>query len=471
MDSRPLSGRQALPGAARRCQVLPWQAGLLLTSQARPIVNATQTGWASLIGCGWLVVASATAFAQSQAAPYRVDRWPDEIEIAQIVRASLQDETPAPSVPAAASVEDEADGLPPFAPWILGNSLVTNSMTFSDTGLFAAGTVEYLSPGRTNLSENNSAMPRDRVYFQYNHYDSAVELGPPVAGSGGGGLGFALPPGAVVGNNPGPPCATQSIDRYIVGIEKTFCHELASVDLRLPLFANASWFPLPGLEATNPGVGNLTASLKKVIWRNDATALSAGVGISTPTGSDSKLRLVTNEFMIHNDAPYLLPYVAFLTTPNDRWFAQGFLQLDLPLGGNRIGYRDLADPVGTEAALGKLDDQEFLYVDLSVGRWIYRDVRERAVQSLAAMVEFHYSTALDDSDHVVGFVSSPITLQLTDFDFSNARNRFDFVNLTFGLHAEVGDALSVRVAGVVPLSSGHNNFYDSEVLISVNRSF
>ncbi len=45
------------------------------------------------------------------------------------------------------------------------------------------------------------------------------------------------------------------------------------------------------------------------------------------------------------------------------------------------------------------------------------------------------------------------------------------LNLTLGIHAELRGQTKMRVMGVVPLSNGDDNFFDSEIQVSVIREF
>ena len=83
---------------------------------------------------------------------------------------------------------------------------------------------------------------------------------------------------------------------------------------------------------------------------------------------------------------------------------------------------------------------------------------------LASILELHYTTALQDADVLSATTGG------TSFRFGNLRNRFDVVNLTVGLHAEMARRTTFRVAGVFPLNTVDRPF-DSEVQVSVNRRF
>ncbi|MFH1918341.1 MAG: hypothetical protein ABIP48_00425 [Planctomycetota bacterium] len=287
--------------------------------------------------------------------------------------------------------------------------------------------------GRMKIAENNKALPMDRVYFIYNHYAGALEAA-------------------------ASPTRVFPVDRYIVGAEKTFLDGRWSAEVRMP-FASGLRFTVADFDVGNQDVGNLAVSLKRVLFQSDTSVVAAGLVIDTPTGSDVTGRISSRRFALSNDALHLLPYVGFLRAPDDVLFYQGFLQVDIAANGNRV---ELAG-----ADLGRLTDQNLLFLDLSLGRWLLRNpLGEEAprLKGLAGIVEVHYTTTLQDTDVVNGAAGQAL-LQL-----SNPLNRIDVVNLTAGLHAEIG-MTEVRVAGVFPLRDAHDRLFDSELQVSVNRRF
>jgi hypothetical protein len=54
----------------------------------------------------------------------------------------------------------------------------------------------------------------------------------------------------------------------------------------------------------------------------------------------------------------------------------------------------------------------------------------------------------------------------------NPFNRVDFLNLTSGLHFQIGPLSNLRVGCAVPLhTSGENRQFDSEIQVQFNRFF
>src|SRR4029079_7105637 len=71
------------------------------------------------------------------------------------------------------------------------------------------------------ISENDSPIPRDRVFFSYNHFQNVFQISE-----------TPLTP-------PGPAMIRQEpIDRYTLGFEKTFFDGWTSVEVRMPFIGS-----------------------------------------------------------------------------------------------------------------------------------------------------------------------------------------------------------------------------------------
>jgi hypothetical protein len=296
---------------------------------------------------------------------------------------------------------------------------------------------------RLKIAENGNSLPQDRVFFLYNHFQDAASIDDATV----------------------TPMAQRSIslDRYTIGFEKTFVDGLWSVELRMP-FGEGYNYESPGFAAFAGQVGNLDVVLKRVIYRSETTLAAVGLCIDTPTGSDATGTGQGVQYDIHNQALFLMPYLGILRVPNDKLFYQAFLQVDLPTNGNRIDYVD-TNGTPTSGTFGTLNDQTLLYADLSVGYWLSRNPCADWVTGLAAVVELHYTTTLQDADIVSGNTSSQF------FSFGNFSNRVDVLDLTMGLHAELGNQTLCRVAGVVPLRTGDDRLFNGEVQVQLERRF
>jgi len=223
-------------------------------------------------------------------------------------------------------------------------------------------------------------------------------------------------------------------------------------------------FNTAGYETAGGSVGDLAVTLKRVLRESDDSAIVAGLGINVPTGSDARgsFPLAFTTFTVHNQAVHLSPFVGFSARQTDRRFHHGFVQLDIPCNGNRIDVVDTFAPASYSAIV---NDQTLLYLDYSAGYWLYRDPYSFGITGLASVLECHYTTALQDAD-IVAFpavVAAPT--------FGNRLNRFDIVNMTVGLHLEIGAYMALRVAGMFPLRTGDNRSFDSEVQATLNWRF
>jgi len=318
-------------------------------------------------------------------------------------------------------------------PNMFGDLLFTGGQAYvsSFPGPYGLASLPPIGGGRVKISENNKALPMDRVFFTYNHYQNGIQT---------------------TGNLP-----PASIDQYTIGLEKTCADGLGSVELRMP-FMGAYGYSAPGFNFTEPAVGNLTVTLKRSIYQSYSRAGAVGLCVTLPTGGGTTGQLGNDAFTIRNDALYLVPWIGFLSAPTDRIFYQGFLQVDIAAMGNSV-YFD-------RAYQGKLFQQSLVEVDLNVGYWLYQNPYAYYLTGLAGILEIHYGGTLDNAQLMQLPMSPPNFMQL-----GNALNRMDIWNLTAGLHAAVGELTTVRVGAVVPLGSRLNRLFDGEVQVSVNRYY
>jgi len=324
----------------------------------------------------------------------------------------------------------------------------TGRLLAIDAGIpFAGGEASFPLAGgarRNKIAENNKALPMDRVYFMYNRYQDALLADTTVSGG---------------------PIREFAVEKFTVGVERTFFDGLCSIDVRMPFTTDFGFFS-PAFDVQGGNVGNLAVAIKRSFYQTDNTSVVAGLGLDLPTGSDVRGRvdLITNTaYTVHNEAVLIQPFVGVLSASDDGYFFHGFLQLDVPTNGNGIDYQN----AGSSGTIGPYNDQTLLEVDLAAGTWLHQDPRSR-VSGLAALAELHYTTALQDSDVVSANVDPGGTD--TILSFGGATNRFNILNLAFGLDAEVG-LTNFRVGAVFPLLGGSNRMFDSEIQAQINRRY
>jgi hypothetical protein len=318
------------------------------------------------------------------------------------------------------------------APAMIGDFFGGGLYTVTEPGL---GNIAIAGGDRLfKVGEDNSPLPTDRIFFNYNHFNNAAQT--------------------IDGN-------TVDFDRFAFGFEKTFLEGHASVEFRIPfgsgLNANQSFDP--GSSLTGTEFGNIPIVTKFLLIERECNAISAGMAVVLPTARDA--RLLSNgrtEFLVQNEAVHLDPFLAWLWTPNDRWFTQTFLQFDFAGSGNPV-YRDSNERL---ARAGVLQDQSLMIVDFKVGYWLYQDPCARFLTGVAPTVELHYTTTMQNADRVPGIAN----------DF----NRWDNLNLTAGLHFALGEWSTLTVFGVAPLKSDRStsrlsSSFDGEVGVQLVRRF
>ena len=270
--------------------------------------------------------------------------------------------------------------------------------------------------GLTKIADDNSPLPRDRVFFDYDYFDSV-------------------------------PLTAQNIGvhRFSPGFEKTFLDGQASIEVRVP-FASTASTDILGDGINNGGhveFGDVNITLKALVYQSQILNVAAGVGIALPTASDVKVNLLdgTKLFQINNDALVLTPYIAYLVTPNDRWFFQNWIECGFDANGNRV-LAD-ADLSGNLLPVGRLTDQPLLQIDAQLGYWLYRSADQSAlVRGLAPFIEAHYNTTLGKASF----------LQAGAFSLGDPSGTFNEVNLSAGFTLQLRDNLNISLGAVVPVT-------------------
>jgi hypothetical protein len=324
-------------------------------------------------------------------------------------------------------------------------------LTASNTlPLVTTSTDVLLAGGSRGLkvAEHNKAIPMNRAYLAYNHFHNAAASS------------IEAPPA-------GPVIDSLSIDRWTMGLESRFADGLWSLEVQMPFTGDLDVVDPAGLFESRSGqIGNLSAILKRLVYYDAYTSVVVGLGVETPTGSDFESRTSVVSYHVSNDAVHLHPYLGVLHSPNNCLFLHGFLQLDVATHGNLVTFDDTT---GTGNLAGRYNDQTLLYADVGGGYWLWRDPCA-CVTGLAALVELHYTTTLNDSD---ALFATPVGVGGGGhvMDLVNPANRLDVVNLTAALHAELAQYTSLRVGGVVPLRDPDNRFFDAEIAVQLIRRF
>jgi hypothetical protein len=195
--------------------------------------------------------------------------------------------------------------------------------------------------------------------------------------------------------------------------------------------------------------------------------VSYGLGLELPTGADGSLLTETNLFTVANESLFLQPFLA-MTLDNGDAFVHSFLQVDVDVGASPLTVTDVTmvvPPVG----IGDITQQTLVHWDTTAGIWLAKSSDETGITGIAAIAEFHLSSAVSTAEQLTGFVR---TLNgPSGFVLSPGANRYTASYITTGLHAEIGQNQSLRVAGVFPLSNGVQKLFDAEVLVQFGRRY
>jgi hypothetical protein len=298
---------------------------------------------------------------------------------------------------------------------------------------------------RVKIGENNSPIPQDRVFFMYNHFHNVYAFEA---------LEFTPIPTPVQRQLP--------VDRYILGIEKTFLDEWWSVEVRMP-FNGTIAVESQDFSVNGGNYGNLAVIVKRLLYMDQSFGLAAGLGFDLPTGSSATAQFGQGELRFENDAVHLLPYVGAVAMPSDNLFFTAFLQVDVAANGNEVLFGPRGNP---RISAGDYVEQNLLYFDLGGGYWLYRNDYAEWITGVAGLLEFHYTTSLQDTDSVL--IDVPQFQTVID----NPVNRFDVVNVSAGVNVAFGPMANLRVAGVFPLGDElDQRFFDAEVQVQFNHRF
>jgi hypothetical protein len=294
---------------------------------------------------------------------------------------------------------------------------------------------------RAKISEDSSPIPTDRVFLDFNHFDSA-EL---------------TVDGHII-----------DADRSTFGLEKTFFGGACSIEVRVPINtgvrANESDpVAVDGNEGT--ALGNVTITSKYLFAKSTTWASSVGLAVNLPTAPDVSDALAQFETTtVKNDSVHLEPFVGLLLAPNSRLFSISYIQFDVDTSGSPVTSQYFGGPIEYD---GRFHDPTLMHVDISVGYWLY-DRRAESLSSLghagiisgiAPIVELHYTTALESlSQHASSLAT----------EFAGE----DILDLTGGLSFQLAPLTNLTVAACVPLRTElRDRAFDAEAIVQFDQHF
>jgi hypothetical protein len=273
-----------------------------------------------------------------------------------------------------------------------------------------------------NWAENGSIIPQDRIFFDYRHFDSVgsieiIDLYGPDPAHGH--------PNAYYHQQ---EFQSLSVDRYVIGFEKTFWEGMWSVEVRVPFQGQAAAvqtaFPNESLS-DDTAIGNVGIALKRYLLKSEQLNITSGLGVQFPTAPATdftyKTQLVGTfggltadlyesvRIQQPNQTVWLNPFLGASYDSQRRLFAQGMLQLCLPLNPSTatlttdIPAGTLSDPSGVLFDFGAnpvhqvqpiaMGFEPFFRANVDVGFWLYQNPAGR-INSLAALLEVNDTNTL-----------------------------------------------------------------------------
>lgn len=368
-----------------------------------------------------------------------------------------------------------------------------------------------LACSRLNISEANTPVPIDRLYYSYRHFHNATNVNVPL-------FSFS---------------EDFNIDRHTFGGERTFFDQMMSFELRVPIedrlnsqvgtsvstnptstIAPVGNFPLFGFpNNTQVELANMSMIFKALLVEREKFALSAGLGVTLPTARDvtydaridSLVQPINGNPLAYyqlnvsaiasNESIYLSPFLAWIYQKNDRFFHQGFMQietaandsfftaggigiLNFDTNGNGNPF-DATDeflnfippvPIG----IAELQPQTLLRLNLGWGYVLSENTQADWIQKLTGLFELHYTTTLNDAkiSQIQLFTagSSFTGFGLDSIDVGNENNRIDILNVVLGLSANVGNWV-VTNGVTAPIRTGADRGFDFEYNLQLQRPF
>lgn len=291
------------------------------------------------------------------------------------------------------------------------------------------GGYAYAHRDMGRIADNNSPLPQDRIAFSYNLLAGAPKT---------------------AGVSP----TTMDISRFDLLMEKTLLDGAVSVGVNAPFSHTYSSYQVsaagyPIAEGTE--LGNVSLTLKGLLWSRPRLKISGGVLVETPTSDDLTFDMLAYKEILKQNRWYLSPFLAALATPTDRLFCQGF-----------ISYRDTTGPEDVVMAGARMDplrDPDLLMVDGGLGYWLYRSPCCHGLTGVVPTLELHYLTTTTDTDGASGVVD----------------RRNDYLYLTGGATARFGRRSTVALGCAVPLRDNSNPYlgtsdrlYDWQLAVQLN---
>lgn len=390
---------------------------------------------------------SPTAPAPEPAAPTPTDTTPSPLDLA--------------------SAEQTAAASDSIVPYMVGDffsapiTFASSTVIFDTTTVVTTVNSGYMpgdNVGRLKVSENNSSLPRDRVFMNWSYY------------------------GGVPGTT-----SDLFLHRFSPGFEKTFFNRMTSIEVRVPFASTLdstgfvdSTTPLgPAGGITDTGtaqLGNVNLIFKGLVYASNQVFLGGGLGVSLPTANNVTLKFANGDtvFRVENEDVRLQPYIGGLWMPNSRAYTQAFAQMDFATSGNPVftatpPVPQFSVPTGPLVRTGRYFDQPVVYLDWQAGYWIYQtNDPSRWITAVSPIVELHYNALAGQPRTLTS--ASEGTATATGFGVGTARN-YRILNATAAVNVLFRNRVSVMAGFMAPVANSQLRAFDYEAGVRANYFF
>lgn len=304
--------------------------------------------------------------------------------------------------------------------------------------------------GRSRIAENGTTIPQNRVFADFGYFDR---------------VGFVA--------------GSTHINRYVPGFETTILGGMTSIEVRIPFASTVedNIFENTSTSTDELHFGNIPVYLKTLIHQDEVSGISGGLGVVFPTADGFDVRFINGGRLleVENKSYHLQPFVGGYYTPNNRFFMQGFAQLDFDPSGNPVSIN--SDGMGLRAA-GDLYDATFLFLDWSAGYWIMRGSQAPVLPvssmsesgqimqtnheiGLAPTVELHYTRSLE----------SPGSVSAGSIQVGNFSDEVETLTLVLGTQLEIGQDTNIGLGYATSISGGNDEPFDGAFRLTLNQFF
>jgi hypothetical protein len=271
------------------------------------------------------------------------------------------------------------------------------------------------------ISDNQSPIPQDRIYFNFNYFND---------------VNYPL------SRRFGSPVSGIQIYRYLLGFEKTFFNGMASIGVRDSINNLSARSTIPGLGGTFTAMGDLSVYAKVVLFEQweegqgrgqgqgrggsgmqgfgfpaqaggrNGGLISAGMAIGMPTGPGA---FAGAPFSKSFRDTTLQPFMGYFYSRGN-FYLQGFEAIDVPL-----------DP----------HDVTILFNDIGIGYYVYRNPNSSFITAFAPTFEVHANIPLNHRDI---------------FNVRDVAGTADVVDLTTGGNIQFGKRTVLLLGAVTPVT-------------------